>query len=294
MKTSINTNTVLGNTGKTSIVLPTFSYVCPDPDAVAFLSAAGVTDALSLYAVCTLVTDLKTAGLWTKMTAVYPFVGSTPASHKFNLINPADSDAAKRLVFNGGIIHSSTGALPNGVNGYANTFVNSDITNFPIPDYISFSYYSRTPGSHVTGGNVIGSFGNPATQATSARLLIRFVGNPDSSVSAINYPDGIQPNASTTTDTDGSGYYIGTRTSSASKLFIRGILRGSASGGTTTCSPPPVDMYLFAYSNRGISALNFTNKECAFAHIGKGLSDAECVTLSTIVDNFQTTLGRNV
>jgi len=53
-------------------------------------------------------------------------------------------------------------------------------------------------------------------------------------------------------------------------------------------------MFLFAYNNRGFSALNFTNKECAFAHIGKGLSDAECVTLSTIVNNFQTALGRNV
>lgn len=293
MRTSINFNTVLGYSGHTSIVLPS-GFVCPDPDAIAFLTAAGITDNTISSAICELVRDLKSARLWNKMRAIYPFVGGTATTHKYNLKDPQDSDPAYRLVFNGGIIHSSTGALPNGVNGYANTFVNSDITNFPIPDYISFSYYSRTPGSHVTGGNVIGSFSNPAVEVTSARLLIRFVGNPNSSISAINYPDGIQPNASTTTDTDGSGYYIGTRTSSDSKLFIRGILRGSGSGGTTTFSPPPVDMYLFAYNNRGISALNFTNKECAFAHIGKGLSDAECVTLSTIVDNFQTTLGRNV
>jgi len=43
-----------------------------DPDAVAFLTAAGITDATITTAIDTLVTDLKGYGVWTKMKAIYP------------------------------------------------------------------------------------------------------------------------------------------------------------------------------------------------------------------------------
>ena len=294
MGSRIGLNKVLGNLGNTSIVLSTPVVACSDPDADAFLLATGITNTTTVNAICTLVTDLKSAGLWNKMTAIYPFVGTTSTTQKYNLKNPVDSDAAYRLTFSGGVTHSATGALPNGVNGYANTFVNSDVTNFPIPTYISMSYYSRTGGSHVTGGNVIGSFGNPSVEATSARMLIRYVGNPNSSLGAVNYNDGVFPNALTTTDTDGTGMYITTRTSTSNKLFIKGVLRATSASGTTSFDPPPYNMFLFAYNNRDAGALNFSNKECAFAHIGIGLSDAEAVSLTTIVNTFQTTLGRNV
>jgi hypothetical protein len=228
------------------------------------------------------------------MRAIYPFVGGTASTHKWNLKDPRDLDAAFRLVFNGGITHSNTGALPNGTNGYADTYVNTSVTNFPTTNYISMSYYSRTGGSHSTGGNVIGSFGSPTTQATSARILIRYVGNPNSSASLFNYTDGVLPNAIVTTDTVGTGMYIGTRSSTASKLFMRGSLAATSTGGNTAFSLPPYNAFLFAYNNRDAGALNFTNKECAFSHIGVGLTDGECTTLTTIVNTFQTTLGRNV
>ncbi len=48
-----------------------------DPDAQAFITAAGITDATQQSAINTLVTDLKGYGIWTKMKAIYPFVGGT-------------------------------------------------------------------------------------------------------------------------------------------------------------------------------------------------------------------------
>lgn len=265
-----------------------------DPDAQAFITAAGITNPTQQDAINTLVVSLKSNGIWTKMRAIYPFVGGTSTTHKFNLKDPRDLDAAYRLVFNGGITHSNTGALPNGTNGYADTYVNTSVANFPTTNYISMGYYSRTGGSHSTGGNVMGSFGSPTAQSTSARMLIRFVGNPNSSLSAFNYVDGVLPNASTTTDTIGTGMYIGTRSSTASKLFVRGSLVGNNNSGNTAFSLPPYNAFLFAYNNRNAGALNYTNKECAFAHIGVGLTDSECTNLTTIVNTFQTTLGRNV
>jgi len=47
-----------------------------DPDAAAFLTAAGITDPTQQSAINTLVLSLKADGLWTKMKAIYPFVDS--------------------------------------------------------------------------------------------------------------------------------------------------------------------------------------------------------------------------
>ena len=95
-----------------------------DADAQAFITAAAITDVTQQNAINTLVVDLKGYNIWTKMKALYPFVGGTASTHKFNLKNPLDTDAAFRLTFSGGWTHSSTGALPNGTNAYADTKFN--------------------------------------------------------------------------------------------------------------------------------------------------------------------------
>ena len=93
-----------------------------DPDASAFINAAGITDPTITTAVDTLVTDLKGYGIWTKLKAIYPFVGGTATTHKFNLKDPRDLDAAFRLLFSGGWTHSANGIQSNGTNTFANTF----------------------------------------------------------------------------------------------------------------------------------------------------------------------------
>jgi len=99
------------------------SIIAQDADAYAFLTAASITNTTQVDAINNLVINLKAAGIWTKMKAIYPFVGGTATTHKWNLKNPLDSDAAFRLVFFGGMTHSSNGILFGGVNGYADTWV---------------------------------------------------------------------------------------------------------------------------------------------------------------------------
>ena len=72
-----------------------------DPDAQAFITAAAITDPTQQAAINTLVVDLKGYSIWTKMKALYPFVGGTASAHKFNLKDPRDLDSAFRLVFSG-------------------------------------------------------------------------------------------------------------------------------------------------------------------------------------------------
>jgi hypothetical protein len=97
-----------------------------DYDALLFLSAASISNSTQRLAINYLTFSLKLNGLWDKLNAIYPFVGGTATTHKFNLKNPLDTNAAFRLSFVGGWTHSASGVLPNGTNAYANTFcVNS-------------------------------------------------------------------------------------------------------------------------------------------------------------------------
>ena len=127
-----------------------------DADAQAFITAAAITDATQQSAINTLVVDLKTYGIWTKMKAMYPFVGGTASAHKFNLKDPRDLNAAFRLVFSGGWTHNSNGALPNGTNGYADTFLTPSTSLLQNSSHIS--YYSRTQsnGTEVEIGSSTG------------------------------------------------------------------------------------------------------------------------------------------
>ena len=109
-------------TGQISSIIQGQYAPSNDPDAQAFINAAGITGTTQQSAINTLVVSLKANNIWTKFDAIYPMVGGTATTHKFNLKNPADTNAAYRLSFVGGWTHSSTGALPNGTNAYADTF----------------------------------------------------------------------------------------------------------------------------------------------------------------------------
>jgi hypothetical protein len=122
----------LSSAGATDIVGTTTPEI--DANAQAFITAANITDATQQTAINNLVVGLKADGLWTGMTAIYPFVGGTATTHKWNLKDPRDLDVAYRLSFNGGWTHNSNGITGNGTNAYAETFNNSAF---------SFGAYSR-------------------------------------------------------------------------------------------------------------------------------------------------------
>jgi hypothetical protein len=112
-----------------------------DYDALNFVNAALISNETQQIAINTLTTDLKNAGLWSKMKAIYPFVGGTASTHRWNLKDPRNVDAAFRLTFSGGWTHSSTGADPNGTNASADTFIrpSSHLNLYNT----HLSYYSR-------------------------------------------------------------------------------------------------------------------------------------------------------
>jgi hypothetical protein len=250
-----------------------------DPDAQAFITAAGLTNPTQQSAINTLVVSMKSFGIWTKMKAIYPMVGGTASTHKWNLKNPLDTDAAFRLVFAGGWTHTTTGAKPNAINTVADTFLIPS-TSLTLNDQ-HLSYYTRTNANLTEveiGCNVVGSPPNTL-------LEIRTSGITYVSIAAGTY--------TTYTDPNSLGFYLGSRTASNSiRLFKNG---SNVASGTTASTSNPNATLVLGGLNSGTGGIQFrTQKECAFSSIGDGLSVTEAANFYTAVQAFNTTLNRQV
>jgi len=255
-----------------------------DTDAQAFITAAAITDATQKSAINTLVTDLKGYGIWTKMKAIYPMVGGSSSAHKFNLRNPVDSDAAFRLVFNGGWTHSSTGALPNGTNAYANTFFNPR-TQALNQNSTHISYYRRNTNT-IQNSLVLMAAINVG--AGVLRLLLAPNFNTTLNITEIVSTDN-QQNGTAISEL---GLINGNRNSASEfKVYANNVLKQTVA--RTTTLQPNLNLFLACSNGDGAPAY-YTNNECALSSIGDGLTDTEAANLYTAVQSFQTTLGRNV
>jgi|688.fasta_scaffold136824_2 hypothetical protein len=271
--------------GLPSYILPIMGKSIYDSDAQAFISAAGITNLTQKSAINTLVLALKSASIWTKFVAIYPMVGGTATTHKYNLKDPRDLDAAFRLSFLGGWTHSSTGALPNGTTGYADTFIFPNASLGANSGHLS--YYSRT-NSAVTNEIPMGV--TLPLGGTQFSLVIRRNTNLKSfRATETTLVTGFV----NSTSTDSRGLTSGSITASNSrKIYKNGSLLNTNSS-TITWERSTGKIFLGAVNESG-TANYFTNKECAFAGIASGLSDAEESSLYTAVQAMQTSLSRNV
>lgn len=252
-----------------------------DADALAFITAASITDNTQKTAVNTLVTDLKTYNIWTKMKAIYPFVGGTASSHKFNLKDPRDLDAAFRLVFNGGWTHSITGSKPNGTTAYADTKLNGNILTL---NNAHISVYIRENKDEL--GVDIGAIDIVSPNNYETNIISRY--------NNLFYPRMQDTNNGISNQNSSLGLFISNRlTSTTINAYYNQTLKTLTSN---TTSNPTRNLYLGAAnsSTGGGSAVYFSSKEQAFASIGDGLSDTEASNLYTAVQLFNTNLSRQV
>ena len=246
-------------------------------DAQKFILAAGITDATQKSAINTLVDDLKGYGIWSKMNAIYPMVGGTATTHKYNLKDPRDLDAAFRLSFNGGWTHSSTGALPNGTTGFANTFLN-DTTILSL-NSAHIATYLRT--------NIDGLYcdiGATSSDPDDTSLFSKY--------SNKFYPRIHNTNAGITNTVSSLGFFMSNRVNSTEIRAFQGntlkLITNSSSNKVNT------NIYIAAMNRPSGSIGFFSPRETAFASIGDGLTDTEAVNFYNAVLAYQTTLSRNV
>lgn len=247
-----------------------------DVDAQKYIDSAGITNATEKTAICNCVKQLKDSSVWTKLDAIYPYLGSTSASCKWNLKNPVNSDTAFRLTFSGGWTFSSTGALPNGVNAYANTYWNS-VANAGTTN-ASMGVYLRT--NTADGAKIDIGFVRSSPTAVSG-ILIRF-GN--------EYYGAINTNgAGAIANTNTAGFFA------VSTVALDNITMHRNGVNTpkiiTSTLHGNLNVFLGARNLDG-SPVFYSDREHIIDFLGDGLTGAELIKLYNIFTTFKTAVGR--
>lgn len=265
-------------TGYSNIISVTTD--CFDPDASAFISAAGITDATQQNAINNLVVGLKAQSLWTKMKAVYPFVGGSATSHKFNLKDPRDLDAAFRLTFSGGWTHSANGALPNGTNAFADTYFNLSL-NSTTSD-ISAGIYLRT--NSITTGISIGAIDSGFV---GLQITPKFTDNN----TYYGANDFIVDGSGTYVTNTQRLFIVNREAANSKRLYRDGVVLNTAT--PTISSTPNFKVYLGARNNAGSTDF-YDSRELAFSFLGNTLSTTDVANITNLINSFQVALSRNV
>jgi hypothetical protein len=240
----------------------------------AFLTATGITDATIISALNAMDNSLISAGLLPsgtgagKIKALYPIVGGTASTHKFNFVDPRDLDVAFRLEFFGGWTHSANGIEGNGSNTYANTHYGLQVAD---TDNFFYSTYQRLD---------FGTTPSIATLPSSAlfNFYTNFSGNMYARLFSNGGPHSVVPNA--------IGFFIGNRTAS-------NILKTGRNNSINTYSDSSIytDDTIVLGGNAGFG---YSGNQFALFSFGESLSDSQMTSLYNLNLTFQTTLGRNV
>ena len=240
-------------------------------EAKKFLDSAQIKeDTVKMKAINNLVVQLKDSGLWAKFTAIYPMVGGTAQSTKWNLKDPRDVNEAYRLTFSGNPVFAQTGVLFPTNADYANTHLYDSTMKY---DDNSISYFSRTQNK-VSGYDMgcidsKGPFNEMAiyhsSNATDYFGLYRYGYAPEKTV----------------------GLFLISTSAKDVVWSENGIPTYSRNG-------PPKNEYTGFPMLIGwcLNANSGGQRECSFATIGKGLSERDVKAFYKIVSDFQIKLNR--
>ena len=250
-----------------------------DVDAQAFFNrvatAGGTLSNLEKTAVNQLVLDLKSAGIWSSMKAIYPMVGASASACAQNLKSSSFTGT-----FTSGWTFASTGVTPNGTSAYIDTNIipSSDLQL----DSVHLSCYLPTTINEagcqigvISGVNGLFSF----WQYSGNGLLVR----TNSTTNTFLF----------TAVPSTAGFRLTTRTASnLSKVYVGNTSSYSSSGLSNAL--PTSKIFISARGLTNTTASDFSAIRNAFASIGDGLTDTQASNFYTAVQAFQTTLSRNV
>jgi hypothetical protein len=253
---------------------PSFS----DPDSQSFIdrvyAAGGTVTAMEAAAVNSLVLELKDKGLWTKMKALYPFIGTSSAAASQNLISSSYTGTFVGSWTYGNGVTSTGGHFNTGFVPGTQSSVNGFSFGARWLDYQYDSTQTQTIGvNYVSNSTTLllntstSGFTKYVTMGGSAQLLI-------------------QPVYGT------YGAYIFRRTSST---FAQAYADGSNTGtltsyGTITTdigsSLPNSSFFFGRYNLNGAASGNYVKSKQRWGFLGLDLTDQQAKDLNTAFYNF--------
>lgn len=249
-----------------------------DSDAQAFFTAAGITDTTQKSAVNQLVLDLKSYSIWTKMKAIYPFVGGTASTHKWNLKDPQDTNAAFRLTFNGGITHSSSGVKGNSTNGYYETYLNPS-TEFSL---------STGASGFVSINEDLDTWHDFGAFQSGVNYRFQLAVRAGNTIYSSMMANALY----TASVTNSVGFFGGTRIPNDNTNFYTIINSNNYASADAYYEPNSTINGFVLNTDNGTTRVLYGERRQSFACFGQGLTTTEAQNLRTAVNTFNTTLGR--
>lgn len=246
----------------------------------AVVSQSGALTSTEKYAIDVLSRKMNRYDIWDKCKAVYPVVGSSAAAHSINLVNPG----TYTVTWVNTPTHTSTGVDYNGSNEYGISGV--------IPNQISAGNVHM--GVYLRQGTLEdGRFDFSMTDAADFNLTM-YLGL-SSGVSYLYLNGGSDTDASWNAGSV-KGFWVGDKVENSGtvyRMFFSGSFLGTEDRTTTNRVNSSIGPYLGCRNSSGTPA-NYSNRECAFYTIGTSITASLQVNYYDIVQEFQTTLGREV
>ena len=292
------TQTQTGTPSVTSTPTPTPTQAAGTTEARTYLSAVvsagGTVNSTMSAATITMFQSIWSNGLNTNMLAMYPFIGGTAGSHKFNAMNPVDTDGAYRLTFAGGWTHSASGATPNGTNGYAQTYLNPfNISSLTLSGGCGGTYCG-TNGPQNTGVVFGGAGAGRGIGRGDSWMLYPMVdfGGGDNRMFASFWENDPYVN-SLTGITNSLGLMAISRTGTTNVEFYR---RGAlvSSRPDTSNAKTNISLTLGARATYEDNPYEYSSYRQQFTFIHTGMTPSQMTTFNNIIQTYQTSLGRNV
>lgn len=247
----------------------------------AVIAGGGTLDATSSGATYQLFYDLFNYGLWDKLYAFYPLLGGNSSGGQ--AVN-GKTPGTRNITWNGGLTFSTNGVVSNGSTGYGNT--NCNPSSIGTLDSFHMSFYSRT--DQQVG---LSQFDMGVLEPSAQRTQFNSRSTSDDMRGCVNTTtQGIFSN------TNSSGLFTITRRSSTDTEFYRNST-SVGNSSTTSTARPNGGIFLAARQWLSVSPPiqeSPTTRQYAFVTIGTTLTDSEVSNLYTTIQNFQTTLGRQV
>jgi len=247
-----------------------------DPDAQAFFdrvtTAGGTLSTTEKNATNQLVLDMKSAGIWSSMKAVYPMVGASAAACAQNLKSSSFTGT-----FTSGWTFASTGITGNGASAYFNTNLQSN-TNLTARN-TSHGFYNRTNTSTGKFAIDISSNGTNSWEMGA---------DSDGNYYGRAYSGAAQ--ALSGNSGNRSGFYI--LTSNTTTNMYRNGNTAVITAFSTSAALPTNNVYLGGDPLLG--AVYATTNQYAFCFVSDYLTSTQSANFYTAVQAFQTTLLRNV
>jgi hypothetical protein len=269
----------------TRFSLPVRYPTVTDADAFNFVEVAGIVEDVELAALNTLVLDLKANNLWSKMVAIYPFIGGSAFTHKYNL---KDTNLYT-LAFLGGINHTSLGVETTDSNAEGRTGLipRTALSNISSSAHVSMNFNTNSSASY----NVfIGNTPNyPAASSFKQGISIAhgYFGSTKPYATAFS---NTVPNLPTRVG-DGQGLWAVSRVEDVVSGYRRSAVQDfsiTATGATFTDNDSKnSQVKLFRYNYGGSPGLIVN---CAT--VGDGLTQTDVDNLYTVLNTYNTSLSR--